>query len=79
METYSQSLVVQLILALMEATGQDEIRVSEDALVRNDPREHLLTYRDDIRFERVYRRIVEPDVIDGEEVAVPLAIEGATA
>lgn len=67
-----ESMVRQLILALMEAAGVEEVRVPEEALVRNDPDEHLITYRDDMRSMRVYRRRVAAPVIDGEEVPAPV-------
>lgn len=73
----SEPAEVLVILALMEATGQDEIRLTDEALTRVDPRTHLMTYRDDMRSEQVFRRVTVPDVIDGEEVPAPaLAIEG---
>lgn len=74
-----EDLVNQLILALMEAAGLDEIRVPEEALVRNDPDEHLICWRDDLRYERVYRRRTARPFIEGEEVPafVPAAIESA--
>lgn len=79
MRTIPEDLVTQLILALMEAAGLDEIRVPEDALVRSDSREHLMTYRDDVNWARVYRRVVEPEVIDGEEAPVAELALGAGA
>lgn len=80
MTQYPEDLVVQLILALMEAAGVDEIKVDEMALVRSDPREHLVTYRNETTWTRTYRRVVEPEVLDGEEVPnAGLAITGGGA
>lgn len=73
-----EALVTQFILALMEAAGLDEIRVPEEALVRDDPDEHLITYRDAMRDMRVYRRRTAKPFIDGEEVPpAARAIEAA--
>jgi hypothetical protein len=76
--TVPEGPIIQLVLALMEATGQDEVRIPEEALVRKDPTEHLITYRDEMCDMRVYRRVVIK-VLDGEEVPMPVAAIGGGA
>lgn len=62
------------IAAIMKAAGVTEVRISDESLTsRSDV---VITYRDYMADQTVFRLRTMPDVIDGEEVPdADLAIE----